>query len=92
MCDHGGMDNFVEFLDARCRAERGFRQPRSVDASVGIQDFAAEAADNFLIDRAPGLHEPVRDGIGLNQVRAQFGKHLADHGFPARDAASEAEF
>jgi hypothetical protein len=34
----------------------------------------------------------VRDGIGLNQVRAQFDKHLAHHGFPARDAASEAEF
>jgi hypothetical protein len=34
----------------------------------------------------------VCDSIGLNQVRAEFDKHLADHGFAARDAASEAEF
>ena len=92
LCDHGGMDNLVEFLDPRCRAERGFSQPRPVDASVGIQDFAAEVADNFLIDRAPGFHQPVRDGIGLNQVCAEFDKHPADHGFAARDTASEAEF
>src|SRR6266446_6696025 len=81
--DHGGMDNCVEFLKARVRAagyaERGFRQPGTVDASVGIQDFAAEAADDFLIDRAAGLHERVRDGIGLNQVRAKFDKYLADN-------------
>jgi len=34
----------------------------------------------------------VRDGIGLNQVRAEFDKHPADYGLAARDAASEAEF
>ena len=76
----------------RRAAKRGFGQPRTVDASVGIQNFAAKAADDFLIDRAPGLHEPVRDGIGLDEMSSEFDKHLADDGFAARDAAGEAEF
>jgi hypothetical protein len=65
------MDNFVEFLDARGRAagcaERGFSQPGTVDASVGIQDFAAEAADDFVIDCLAGPTE-LWHGIGLNQM------------------------
>ena len=94
--DYSGVDNFVEFPDARGRAarraERGFGQIGAVDSSVGIQDFAAEAANHFLIDRAAGLHERVRDSIRLDQVRAEFDKHLADSGFAACDAAGEAEF
>jgi len=42
---------------------RGFGQPGPVDGSIGIQDFAAEAADDFLIDRAAGTHECARHGI-----------------------------
>jgi hypothetical protein len=90
------MNDFVEFVDARRRtaggAECGFGEPGPVDASVGIQDFAAEAADDFPIDGAAGIHEPVRDGIGVGQMCAEFDKHLADDGFAARDAAGEAEF
>ncbi len=60
LLDHGGMNDFVEFLDARRRAagnaECGFGQPGPVDASVGIQDFAAEAADDFF-DK-PGGRDP----------------------------------
>jgi hypothetical protein len=90
------MHNFVEFRDPRGRtarrAERGFGQPGAVDASVGIQDFAAKAADHFLIHRAARLHEPVRHRIRLDQMRSQFDKHLAHYGFAARDAARKAEF
>ncbi len=81
--DHGRMDNCVEFLKARgpaaWAAKRGFRQPRTVDASIGIQDFPAKAADDFLIDRATRLHKRVRDGICLDQMRAEFDKYLADN-------------
>ena len=94
--DDGGMDNLVEFLNPRSRAagrsKRGFRQPGTIDASVGIQNLAAEAADDFIIDRLAGLHERVRDGIGLDEMRSEFDEHLADSGFAARDAAGEAEF
>ena len=90
------MNNLVEFLDPRRRAagdaECRFGQPGTVDASVGIQDFAAEAADDFLIDHATGPHQRVRDGIGLGKVRAELDKHLADNGFAARDAAGEPQF
>src|SRR5258708_2006776 len=81
--DHGRMDNCVEFLKARgpaaWGAKPGFGQPRTVDASIGIQDFAAKAADDFLIDRATRLHKRVRDGICLDQVSAEFDKYLADN-------------
>ncbi len=77
------MDNFVEFFNARGRtagcAECRFGQPGTVDASVGIQDFAPEAVHDFLIDRVAGLHERVRDRIRLNQVCAEFDKYLPDN-------------
>ena len=60
--------------------------------SIGIQDFGSEAAYDVLIDGLAGLHEVVRDGVRLDQVRAEFDKHLADDGFAARDAAGQAEF
>ena len=94
--DHGGMDNCVEFLDSWRRAawlaERDFGQPGTVDTSIGIHHFTAESADDFFIDRVTGLHEPVRDGVGLDQVGSELDKHHADGGFAARDAAGEAEF
>jgi hypothetical protein len=34
----------------------------------------------------------VRNGIRMEQVRAELYKHHADNGFAARDAAGEAEF
>lgn len=94
--DHSGVDNFVKFLDARRRsaghAEGSCAQPGTVDASVRIQDLAAKAADDCLIDRPSGLHEPVRDSIGLDQMRTEFDKQLPDDRFAARDAAGQAEF
>jgi len=52
------MHNFVKFPDARRRAAEGNRgQARTIDGAVGVQDFATEAADHFVIDREPRLHE-----------------------------------
>ncbi len=97
--DHGGVDNFVEFLyprrDARRRPARnakcGCGQSGTIDASIGVQDLAAEAADDFLVNRAARLHERVRHGIGLDQVRAELDKHFPDDRFAARNAAGKAE-
>jgi hypothetical protein len=95
MRDHGGMNDCVQFLHPRRRtaraAERGFGQPGSADASVGIKNFAPEAPDDFLIDRVARFHERMRDRIGLNQVRAAADEHFANDGLAARNAASEAE-
>jgi hypothetical protein len=95
MRDHCRMDNLVEFLNARRRsagsAERGCGQPGTVDASVGVQDLAAETAHDVLINLAARLHESMRNGIGLNQPRPAFDKHLSNDRFAARDAAGEAE-
>jgi hypothetical protein len=90
------MNNLVQFLDplwrtAR-RAKRYLGQARTIDASVGIQDFSTKAADDFLIDSATGLHQPVRHGVGLNQVGSEFDKHLAHSGLAARDATGKADF
>src|SRR5580658_282341 len=94
--NHGGMNNLVQLLHPRRRAaglaERGFGQPRTIDASVRIQDLAAKAANHFLVDRAPRLHKRVRDRVGLDQLGAELDKHLADRGLAAGDTASEAEF
>ena len=95
-----GMNNFVEFLYPRRDAWRraagsskgGFGQPGTVDGSVRVQDFASKAADNFLVNRPAGLHERVRDRIGLNEVRAEFDEHLAHNRFAAGDTAGKAEF
>jgi hypothetical protein len=90
------MNDFVELLDpwrrAAGNAECSFGQPGTVDASVGIQDLAAEAADDFVIDCASRLHERVRDGIRIGPVRTEFDKHLADNGLAARNATGKAEF
>jgi len=94
--DNRGMNNFIQLLHSRSRtagvAERGFGQPGTVNVPIGIQDSTAEAAHNLLIHCVAAFHERMGDRIGLDQVRAAFYKHLADGGFAARDAASEADF
>lgn len=94
--DYRGVDNCIEFLESGWRsagvAECSRGQLWTADTSVKIQDFTAEAADYFIINGKTGLHQRVTDGIGLNEMRAKLDKLLANHGFAARDAASEAEF
>ena len=92
MLDHGGMNDGIEFLHAPCTtgmAERDLGKFGPVNTAVGIQDFPSEMADYFLIHRLPGLHQFVRNGVGQNQVRAEFDEHLADHRFAARNPASQ---
>ena len=65
------MDNFVEFLyprsDTRSRsaryAESRSCQPGTVDSSIWIQDFSAEAAHHFFMHRQAGLHQFLRDSV-----------------------------
>ena len=59
------------------------RRAWTVDATVRIEDLAAEVADDFVIDRFSRLHERVRDSVRLHQARAQRDEHVSDHRFPA---------
>ena len=80
MVNYGGMDNLVQFMDASwgtAGSECGFGEARAVDGLVWIQYAAAEMTDDFLVDRAAGLHEVVGYDIGLDQLGSEFDKHFA---------------
>src|SRR5215467_1004718 len=90
MLDHGGMNDGVQFQNAlfsgsRVFFERGLREAAAIDGFVGIDYSAAKTAHDFVVDRTTRLHEPVRDVIGFDEMRAEFHKQIADGGFAARD-------
>jgi hypothetical protein len=45
-----------------------------------------------VIDGFTGLHELVRDGVGLDHMRTQRNQHFANHRFAGCNATGESEF
>jgi hypothetical protein len=89
---YGGMDDPVQFFDPRGYAEGRFGQFGPIHTSVGIQDAAAEPPYDFLVHRLTRLHQTMRDGICLDDMRPQCREHLGDDGLPAGDASRQAHF
>jgi hypothetical protein len=89
------MNDCIQFLNAGSHAaghaKRDFGKTRTIDGSVRIQDFTAEAADNFLIYRLTRTHQFVSNSIGLNEVGPEFHKHLGDSGLAGCDATCKAK-
>jgi hypothetical protein len=74
------MDDLVKFMDASrgtAGSECGFGEARAVDGLVWIQYSAPEMTDDFVVDRAAGLHEVVGHDVGLDQVGSEFDEHFA---------------
>ena len=68
------------------------RSGASLDGAVGVQDSGAKSADDFLVHNFSGLHELMRDGVGLNEVRPERDQHFAHHRFTGGDATGQSEF
>jgi hypothetical protein len=91
------MHNPVQFLNAGrlvCprSAKRSLCQPRAINGTVRVEDFATEVPHNFLINRFTGPHQLVGDRIGLNEVSAERYKHFTHHGFARSNSASQSDF
>jgi hypothetical protein len=94
--DDRGVNDSVQLGDSRRRAfcgstECSFRQPRTIHRSIGIENAGSEFPDDFLVRRLPGLHQLVRNLIGLDQLRTEGDEHLADDRFPAGNPAGETD-
>lgn len=63
----------------------------AVDAAIGIHDAVAEAIQNFIELRRPGLGQPAPDLVGVNHLYAKPGKATGNGGFTATDAAGESD-
>jgi hypothetical protein len=49
-------------------------------------------AHHFVVDRLAGLHQGVRNAVGLDKMRAEGDEHLAHDGLARGNGASEADF
>jgi hypothetical protein len=59
----------------------------AIYASVVGEDRGAEFANDFVVSGLAGLDEFVGEGIGVEDVEAQFAKHGGDGGFSCGDAS-----
>ena len=46
------------------------RQPRAVDCSISVEDFAAKMTNNFIVRRLARRVELVRQTVSLQEMRA----------------------
>src|SRR5438876_840493 len=77
-------------------ARRGVRkddagQRAPVEPAVGKQDVAAEARDDLVQSRLAGLDHLAGHLVRVDELRAELGKHGADHGFARADSAGESQ-
>src|SRR5579863_8209787 len=91
------MHNLVQLLNAGRlvsprSAKRSFCQPRSIDATIGIEDSRPEMPQYLLINSFAWLHELMGNRIGLNQMSAEHHKHFAHYGFARSNPARQSDF
>src|SRR5581483_9283208 len=87
--DHRRMNQPVQLLHAAV-AERKLRQPRTVNRPIGIDDLRTKMSHHVVVHRLAGLHEFVRDHIGLKKMGPQLDEHAAHDALTARYAAGQA--
>ena len=86
------MHNLIQFLNSRRLAAEGkFGQPGAVYAAIRFEDPGSEMPHDLFIDIFAGLHELMRDFVGLDDLRTQGRKHLAHHRLAGSDAARQTD-
>jgi hypothetical protein len=90
-CFYARVKDDVEAGELCVVVENDCGQLCAIDAIVWIEDGGAEFAEDFVVGRLAGLDEFVREGIGVENVEAEFAQHGGDRGFAGGDAACEAE-
>jgi hypothetical protein len=89
--EHGllgaGMENGVEASEFVGVGEDDGGEFAAVDAAGTAGDVRAEFAEDFVVSGLARLHEPVRDGVGIEDREAEFAKHGGNGAFAAGDAA-----
>jgi hypothetical protein len=89
--EHGlldaGMENGVEASEFVGISESDGGEFAAVDAAGPVGDVGAEFAKDFVVSSLAGFHEPVRDGIGIEDGEAEFAKHGGNGTLAAGDAA-----
>jgi hypothetical protein len=86
------MDNLVQLPNVGWLSKSRLRQTRPIDAAVWIQNTAPKVLHHFLVNGFAGLHELVRNGIGLNEVGPESDEHLTYTGLTCRDPTRESDF
>jgi len=89
--EHGlfdaGMENGVEASEFVGIGEGDGGEFAAVDSSERVGEIGAEFAEDFVVSRLVGLHQTVRDGIGVEDRKAEFAKHASNGALAAGDAA-----
>src|ERR1035437_811216 len=65
------------------------RQLAPIDGAVFIQDFAAEAANDFVIGDGPGRVKLMRESVSLKEMRATLDQHGRNGRLATGDAARQ---
>ncbi len=65
------------------------RRGGAVEAAIGVDDIWAEDADDFGVDGLAGFHHSAAEGVGFDDVSAEFAQSGGDGGFAAAEAAGE---
>src|SRR5208337_4329584 len=86
--DHGRVNDGVEVVEAAA-LEGEFGEADAIEAAIGAYDFRAECADDLGVDKVAGFHHFAAEGVGFNNVRAQFTQECGDGAFAAAEAACE---
>jgi hypothetical protein len=69
--------------------EHALAHPLAIEGAVGREDAASEHCFDFRHRRAAGCGQLVRNGIGVDDGRAEPGELLGGGAFSAADAAGE---
>ncbi len=83
---HLGMHDGVQLFDAPGKNQ--VRQLAPIDGAIFIQDFAAEAANNFVIGAGSRCVKLMRQSVSLKKMRTTFHQHCSNGGLATRDATS----
>jgi len=81
----------VEAVKSSAVGEDDGAELSAVDASAGAGDRRAEFAENFVVTGLARLDELMRQGVRVEDRKAEFAEHGGDGAFAAGDAAGEAE-
>ena len=81
------MHDGVQFANAARKNQ--VRQLAAIDGAIFIEDFAAEAANNFVIGGSPGCVKLMRESVSLKEMRATLDQHGRNGGLATGDAASQ---
>ena len=81
------MENGVEANEFVGIGEDDGGESAAVDAAGAVGDVGVEFAKNLFVSRLAGLHQTVRDGVGVEDREAKFTKHGGNGAFAAGDAA-----